>query len=150
MLSPKIFLIVGLVAVAIASGSGLPELRKDPSPAPPILGEVALATFRRLAVEKSAVILDARAAAFYAKAHVPGARNLPKSDFMDGSWNRSVLADVARDSQIIVYCSNEDCLDSSFLVEGLAQLGYHNAAVFKGGMKAWTEAGFASEGVGSQ
>jgi rhodanese-related sulfurtransferase len=150
MPSKKEFLIVGLLAVAIASGSGLPELRKDPSSAPPILGEVTLAAFRRLAAEKSAVILDARGAAFYAKAHVPGARNLPKSDFLDGSWNRSALADVARDSQIIVYCSSEDCPDSSDVVEGLAQLGYHNAAIFKGGMKAWTEAGFASEGAGPQ
>ncbi|SIO21538.1 Rhodanese-like domain-containing protein [Parasphingorhabdus marina DSM 22363] len=64
---------------------------------------VDLATFRQLAAQPDAIILDTRSAAAFQTGHISGAVNLPFSDFTEEK-----LAEVIGDKNrpILIYCNN--------------------------------------------
>jgi rhodanese-related sulfurtransferase len=102
---------------------------------------VGLDEFRTTVESKSALILDARASAFFDREHVPGALNLARDDFAQDYRRLSGVLQDAHDKPIIVYCSGGDCHDSRLVANALLSLGFSNVRVFTGGWDAWSAAG---------
>ncbi|MEO0440481.1 MAG: rhodanese-like domain-containing protein [Pseudomonadota bacterium] len=64
---------------------------------------VDLATFRKMADQPDAIILDTRSAAAFQAGHISGAVNLPFSDFTEEKL-AAVIGD--KDRPILIYCNN--------------------------------------------
>jgi rhodanese-related sulfurtransferase len=101
---------------------------------------IGLPEFRSAVESKSALILDARSAPFFALGHVPGALNLARDDFAHDYRRLSALLKAVGDKPIIVYCSGGACHDSRLVANALLSLGLGNVSVFTGGWEAWSAA----------
>jgi rhodanese-related sulfurtransferase len=53
---------------------------------------------------------------------------------------------VQPDDEVVVYCSNVDCLSSVALYRDLVRRGYHNVRRYSGGLLDWEDAGLPLEG----
>ncbi len=71
-------------------------------------------------------------------AHIPGSVHFPTQD--------DVYAALSEDKEIIVYCSDQDCLASQFAYVGLVDEGYTNVRRYAGGLADWQEAGYQLDG----
>jgi len=159
--------VAGVICLAVASltaGVGINHFRASPLPlvyqtpeqrltadltklveAPPFrlsdIDTVSLGQFREIVNQKKAIILDARAAPFYAQGHVPGALNLSREGFAADYRKLRPTLDESRDKQIVVYCSGGDCHDSRMVASALLSLGFSKVQVFTDGWSGWTQAG---------
>jgi rhodanese-related sulfurtransferase len=125
------------------------ELTRLVNAKPLRLGEldtVGLEEFRSLVDNKAALILDARASAFYQQGHVPGALNLSRDDFAKDYERLAPTLDGAKEKAIVVYCSGGACRDSRLVASALIALGFSRVRVFAGGWEAWTAAGLPAAG----
>jgi rhodanese-related sulfurtransferase len=75
--------------------------------------------------------------AFDAK-HIPGSVHFDDPD--------ELFANLGKDDEIVVYCSNVDCLSSVALYRALLERGYRNVRRYAGGLIDWEEAGLPLEG----
>jgi rhodanese-related sulfurtransferase len=75
--------------------------------------------------------------AFDAK-HIPGSVHFDDPD--------ELFANLGKDDEIVVYCSNVDCLSSVALYRALVERGYGNVRRYAGGLIDWEEAGLPLEG----
>jgi rhodanese-related sulfurtransferase len=75
--------------------------------------------------------------AFDAK-HIPGSLHFDAPD--------ALYAAVRPDDEIVVYCSNVDCLSSVALYRDLVRRGYRNVRRYSGGLLEWEDAGLPLEG----
>ena len=75
--------------------------------------------------------------AFEAK-HIPSSRHFDTPD--------ELYAAVWPDDDVVVYCSNADCLSSVALYRDLVRLGYRHIRRYAGGFLDWEEAGLPLEG----
>ena len=75
--------------------------------------------------------------AFDAK-HIPGSLHFDNPDELHSA--------VVKDDEIIVYCSNVDCLSSVALYRAPVERGYRNVRRYAGGLLDWEEAGLTLEG----
>jgi rhodanese-related sulfurtransferase len=75
--------------------------------------------------------------AFQAK-RIPGSIHFNTPDEM--------LAGLQRDDEIVVYCSNPECLASLAVYHRLADHGYTNVRRYAGGLVDWESAGLPLEG----
>ena len=57
-----------------------------------------------------------------------------------------MLAALKKDDEIVVYCSNPDCLASLAVYHRLADHGYTNVRRYSGGLLDWENAGLPLEG----
>lgn len=102
---------------------------------------VTLAEGRRAFDRKEATFIDARPLRDYVAGHIPGALNLPASDFE--TRGRDLLRELPRDTWIITYCSGERCQSSLHLARMLIEkLGYRRTGVFFDGWHAWNAAAY--------
>ena len=76
--------------------------------------------------------------AFDAK-HIPGSLHFDTPD--------ELYAAVAPEDEIVVYCSNVDCLASVAMYWDLMDRGYRNVRRFAGGLLDWEDAGLPLEGA---
>jgi rhodanese-related sulfurtransferase len=76
--------------------------------------------------------------AFDAK-HIPGSLHFDTPD--------ELYAAVQPDDQVVVYCSQVDCLSSIALYRDLVRRGYRNVRRYSGGLLDWEEAGLPLEGA---
>jgi rhodanese-related sulfurtransferase len=102
---------------------------------------IGLAEFRSAVESKSAFILDARPAPFFAQGHIPGALNLARDNFARDYRRLSSALKAAGDKPIIVYCSGGACHDSRLVANALLTLGFSNVSVFTDGWEEWSAAG---------
>lgn len=160
--------VVALVILSVTAGLGLnhfsarplalayrsPEQRLQAELAqlvagPPLqsfpVGTIGLDEFRRMAEAKTAVILDARASAYYQQGHVPGALNLSREDFGKDYLRLREALEKHKDSAIVVYCSGGTCHDSKMVAQALTSLGFTRVRIFPGGWEAWSAAGLAAQ-----
>jgi rhodanese-related sulfurtransferase len=77
------------------------------------------------------VIVDVREAEDYAKAHIPGAVNLPK-----GTWDKP--EGLRKDAMNIVYCYTQQCHLGANACVRFASQGYP-VMEMDGGFEAWQE-----------
>lgn len=90
------------------------------------------------------VIVDALPPMSYAHSHLPGAINLPPAR-VDASVARRI---PDRDAEIVVYCANPGCTDSTGTADALVALGYGNVRHYPGGKDEWRERGLPLERAG--
>jgi rhodanese-related sulfurtransferase len=76
--------------------------------------------------------------AFDAK-HIPGSLHFDTPD--------ELYAAVRPDDEVVVYCSNVDCLSSIALYRDLVRRGYGNVRRYAGGLLEWEDAGLPLEGT---
>ena len=74
----------------------------------------------------------------YDAKHIPGSLHFDTPD--------ELFAAVHPDDEVVVYCSNVDCLASVALYRDLVRRGYRNVRRYAGGLLDWEEAGFPLEG----
>jgi rhodanese-related sulfurtransferase len=75
--------------------------------------------------------------AFDAK-HIPGSLHFDTPD--------DLYVALRPDDEIVVYCSNVDCLSSVALYRDLVRRGYANVRRYSGGLLEWEDAGLPLEG----
>jgi rhodanese-related sulfurtransferase len=75
--------------------------------------------------------------AFDAK-HIPGSVHVDTPDALDAA--------VAPEDEVVVYCSNVDCLSSVALYRELVRRGYRNVRRYAGGLLDWEDAGLPLDG----
>ncbi len=75
--------------------------------------------------------------AFDAK-HIPGSLHFDTPD--------DLYAAVRPDDEVVVYCSNVDCLSSVALYRDLVRRGYRDVRRYSGGLLDWEDAGLPLEG----
>jgi rhodanese-related sulfurtransferase len=76
--------------------------------------------------------------AFDAK-RIPGSLHFDTPD--------ALYAAVQPDDEVVVYCSNVDCLSSVALYRDLVSRGFRNVRRYSGGLLDWEDAGFPLEGT---
>ena len=76
--------------------------------------------------------------AFDAK-HIPGSLHFDTPE--------ELYASVGPDDDVIVYCSNVDCLASVALYRDLVKRGYRNVRRYAGGLLDWEDAGLPLVGA---
>jgi rhodanese-related sulfurtransferase len=75
--------------------------------------------------------------AFRAK-HIPGSIHFNTEDEM--------LANLQKDDEIVVYCTNPPCIASITAYHRLLDHGYSNVRRYAGGLEDWENAGLPLEG----
>lgn len=89
--------------------------------------------------ERELLFLNVLSEEDFARAHIPGSRNLPisREDFVER------IADMAggKDARIVVYCSSFDCEASTKAAKLLDKAGFKEVLDYEGGMKQWLEDG---------
>jgi len=76
--------------------------------------------------------------AFDAK-HIPGSVHFDTPD--------ALYKTIRPDDEVIVYCSNVDCLSSVALYRDLVSRGYRNVRRYSGGLLDWEDSGLPLEGA---
>jgi len=97
---------------------------------------------RRINAGDALLIVEALPPSSYDQGHLPGARNLPHDAGVDEIT--ALLPDRA--AEVVVYCSNLACPNSTLLTRRLEQLGYTHARKYAEGKQDWIEAGLPLEG----
>jgi rhodanese-related sulfurtransferase len=72
------------------------------------------------------------------------AKHIPGSIHFDDP--NDLYSALQKEDEIIVYCSNVDCLSSVALYRALVERGYHNVRRYAGGLLDWEAAGLTLEG----
>jgi rhodanese-related sulfurtransferase len=70
--------------------------------------------------------------------HIPGSLHV--------STHGGTFASLAKDDDIVVYCSNADCNASKATIKKLVELGYQHVSHYAGGLIDWEAAGLPLEG----
>ena len=81
-------------------------------------------------------LVDARDAVQFSQEHLPGAINIPYVDIRPGARL------PARNSRIVVYCSDAECPISRFAHDALTRLGYNEVYDMRQGLQGWKDAGY--------
>ena len=87
------------------------------------------------------VLLEALPERYYLDGHLPGARLFPVETARQNA--RTVAA--RKDAAIVVYCASATCANSDQVAKLLADVGYTDVSVYKGGKADWQEAGLPIE-----
>lgn len=75
--------------------------------------------------------------AFNAK-HIPGSLNVTSPG--------EATAQLSKDDEIVIYCSDEGCIASKMAFDQLSEAGYENVRRYAGGIAEWEEHGLPLEG----
>jgi rhodanese-related sulfurtransferase len=76
--------------------------------------------------------------AFQAK-HIPGSIHF--------ATMKEAIQSLHKDDEIVVYCSDENCIASTALGQLLERNGYSHVLHYAGGLQDWEQAGFPLEGT---
>ncbi|MDD4995023.1 MAG: rhodanese-like domain-containing protein [Patescibacteria group bacterium] len=96
----------------------------------------------KLDAEENFYLIDARSGEDFEHNHLPEAIGLAWGPDFEKSLPH-ILPD--KDSEIIVYGTNESCVMAKGAADFLEKAGYARVGLFSGGMVAWMEAGYALE-----
>jgi len=75
----------------------------------------------------------------YDAKHIPGSLHFDSPE--------QLYASVGPDDEVVVYCSNVDCLSSVALYRDLVRRGYRDVRRSSGGLLDWEDAGLPLEGA---
>jgi rhodanese-related sulfurtransferase len=101
-----------------------------------LASEIDAATLHERLQQQSIAVMDVRSPAEFAVGHIPGAVSNPVLA-LD-------LQAVPIDRFVVVYCGSSG--RSGQAAEKLQAAGFRHVSVLKGGLAAWRQAGFATEG----
>ena len=74
----------------------------------------------------------------YQAKHIPGSLHF--------ATFREALRSLGKEDEIVVYCSDENCIASQALGKLLERNGYTHVLHFAGGLGEWEQAGYPLEG----
>lgn len=74
----------------------------------------------------------------YDAKHIPGSLHFDTPE--------ELYAAVKPDDDVVVYCSQNDCLSSVAVYRNLVARGYHHVRRYSGGLMDWEDAGLPLEG----
>ena len=100
---------------------------------------LSLEALQNIIQSKSKILLiDGRSEFAYHEGHILGAVNIP---YMQRDYfSQQLLADVARETPIIVYCSGKNCNTGVELAKFLSQKsGFMHVQLFEGGWEEWVK-----------
>ena len=136
-----------VVAIGVSSGALHSLAVEDVQRPEKGVSMIDLAAAKRLFDQKAAVFVDARSSWPYQLGHVPGALHIPPSAVSTAF--DAALADLSKDTALVVYCSGETCNLGSKLAQKLAEeMDFTRLYVFAGGFPQWEEAGYPVESEG--
>ncbi len=136
-----------VVAVGVSSGALHSLAREDGQRLENGVHVIDLGAAKRLFDLKAAVFVDARSSWPYQLGHVPGALHVPPSEISAAFG--AELADLSKDTVLVVYCSGTTCNLGSKLAQKLAEdMDFTRIYVFAGGFPQWEEAGYPVESEG--
>jgi rhodanese-related sulfurtransferase len=92
-----------------------------------------------LAREPDFILIDVRSPELFARAHVPGAINIPHAKII-----ASRMAGYAPATLFVVYCAGPHCNGAQRAAVRLARLGLP-VKIMVGGMAGWLDEGFGVE-----
>jgi len=113
--------------------------------------EVSTEELRKVLVEKSAAVFDARPFMEYATSHIPGARNVAARPGLPMSMYVSDVAEIGRAQKgdktapIVLYCNGPFCGKSKRLAEELAAAGFTSVRRYQLGIPVWRALGGVTE-----
>ena len=82
-----------------------------------------------------AILIDARPEIKYQKGTIPSSLNIPDTKFDE---YYSILKDISKDKEIIVYCGGYNCTKSPIVAQKLKEKGYLNVKVYSVGEPEWS------------
>lgn len=113
----------------------------------------AQTTLERLKTNKTATLIDARAAEkyrgdkepnYHKAGHIPGAINFPaQHTFIEpGTWKKKqdlkeYFSDLAKEDELIVSCGSGNSACMNFVA--LKEAGYESLSLFPGGFREWIQ-----------
>lgn len=92
-------------------------------------------------VQSGAVFIEVLPESYHRESHLPGAINIPLDQIDELAPN--LLGDL--ESEIVVYCSDRACQNSTVAARRLTELGYTNVYEYEDGKADWIAAGLATE-----
>jgi rhodanese-related sulfurtransferase len=95
---------------------------------------ISLPQLERLLKSRRGILFDARSEEDYRKGHITGARNVPGLD--PGRYFEK-LAQLPRDTLLIIYCNNPECHLGRSLAEFLSVLEFKNMVLYDDGWDGW-------------
>ncbi len=75
----------------------------------------------------------------YQAKHIPGSIHF--------ATMKEALQGLNKDDEIVVYCSDENCIASTALGQLLERNGYSRVLHYSGGLQDWEQAGYPLEGT---
>lgn len=95
----------------------------------------------RIERKEAFVLAEVLPEPYWRKDHLPGAIALP----LDEVAARAERLFPDRATSIVLYCANDECLNSHAAAEELLALGYTDVAVYAGGKADWRAARLPTE-----
>jgi rhodanese-related sulfurtransferase len=105
-------------------------------------GQITLDAGKRL-FDSGAKFVDARRKEEYEAGHIKGAIRINLKAFENG--DPPLLATMARDEIVVVYCGGGDCDESEHVAEMISNSGYKKVYVIHDGFPGWKVMGWPSE-----
>jgi rhodanese-related sulfurtransferase len=75
----------------------------------------------------------------YEAKHIPGSIHF--------ATMKEAIQSLNKNDEIVVYCSDENCIASTALGQLLEHNGYSHVLHYKGGLRDWEQAGYPLEGT---
>lgn len=88
--------------------------------------------------EKDILIFDSRTPEYDDGSRIPHATLLP----CDSSDKAIINSIPSQTTQVVVYCTNPECIASALLSDRLVKLGYSKVYKYLGGLEDWEEKGY--------
>ncbi len=85
-------------------------------------------------------LVDVLSAESFRDGHIPGAINMPVDLIPQQAKAKLIKTDT-----IVVYCASYSCTASTQAARAFLDMGFEKVLDFKGGKKAWVNAGLALE-----
>jgi rhodanese-related sulfurtransferase len=133
---PNSWLMAGLLAVVLAACTAPADDSKQAA-GPKIISAEELA--EQIQLGQAPLIVDVRSKREYAKAHIPGAVNIP----YDQLSNRLSEIDAAKTDEIVVLCLGGYRAEIAEKI--LVEAGYSDVRDLDGHMNAWQRGGYPTE-----
>ncbi len=96
--------------------------------------------FSKMEEDKNIVVIDVLPNDEFEKEHIPGAINIPLEALADKAKQ------FKKNQRIVVYGSTHTDESSNKAAELLESLGFRKVSDFDGGVHAWKQAGYLTEG----
>jgi rhodanese-related sulfurtransferase len=105
-------------------------------------GQITLEQAKKFFDEGSPFV-DARRKEDYEAGHIKGAFRINMKSFENG--DPPLLAMIARDANVVVYCSGGNCDESEHVAEFMSDSGYKKVYVIHDGYPGWDAMGYPTE-----
>ena len=104
------------------------------------LGTISPATLhRRLQDGEPVTVIDVNSHTSWARAHVPGARNLDPAEYDESALPPD------KGAELVFYCSNAMCRKAPRAAARARKMGYDNVQVMSAGISGWLAADLPRE-----